>query len=125
MGLNKSSGGGRKSLNSTLKLTLSKPTKPVVIHRPNPYASRNRYYDERWVEKQEKGFSNWLNFILTPQGLEDEGSISIGKVDVAKLWSQCSQDVKVPSAPTREVMSMSAYTTKQEINRLRRSACRL
>ena len=125
MGLNKSSGGGRKSLNSTLKLTLSKPTKPVVIHRPNPYASRNRYYDERWVEKQEKGFSNWLNFILTPQGLEDEGSISIGKVDVEKLWSQCSQAVKVPRAPPREVMSMRTYTSNQEMNRLLWSACRL
>ena len=125
IGLNKSSGGGRRSLHSAPKLTLSIPTKPVVIHRPNPYASRNRYYDERWVEKQEKGFSNWLNFILTPQGLENEGSISIGKVDVAKLWSQCSQDVKVPRAPTREVMSMRAYTAKREMNRLRRSACRL
>jgi len=125
IGLNKSSGGGRRSLHSAPKLTLNIPTKPVVIHRPNPYASRNRYYDERWVETQQKGFSNWLNFILTPQGPEDEGSISIGKVDVAKLWSQCSQDVKVPRAPTREVMSMRAYTAKREMNRLRRSACRL
>ena len=38
--------------------------------RPNPFASRNRYYDERWIEKQEKGFCNWLNFILTPQSLD-------------------------------------------------------
>lgn len=24
------------------------------------------YYDERWIEKQEAGFTRWLNFILTP-----------------------------------------------------------
>ena len=127
-GLDKSSTIGRRSLQSVPKLSLIKPNKtlkPTIIHRRNPYASKNRYYDERWVEKQEKGFSNWLNFILTPQGLEDEESISIGKVDVAKLWSQCSQDVKVPRAPTREVMSMRAYTANREMNRLRRSACKL
>ena len=24
------------------------------------------YYDERWMEKQERGFIKWLNFVLTP-----------------------------------------------------------
>ena len=25
------------------------------------------YYDNKWVEKQERGSTRWLNFILTPQ----------------------------------------------------------
>ena len=31
-----------------------------------PFAARNVYYDERWMEKQERGFVRWLNFVLTP-----------------------------------------------------------
>ena len=119
------SSSSRRSLQPTRTLNL-RVNKPTVAHHPNPFASRNRYYDERWVEKQEKGFSNWLNFILTPQGLDDSSSAVVpGTVDVAKLWSQCSQDVKIPRAPTREVMSMRAYTARREMNRLRRASCKL
>ena len=31
-----------------------------------PFAAKNMYYDERWMEKQERGFVKWLNFVLTP-----------------------------------------------------------
>ena len=31
-----------------------------------PYAAKNMYYDERWMEKEERGFLQWLNFVLTP-----------------------------------------------------------
>lgn len=30
------------------------------------FAAKNMYYDERWMEKQERGFVQWLNFVLTP-----------------------------------------------------------
>ena len=50
-------------INPTKRLTLSKPSK-LIVHHPNPFASRNQYYDEKWVEKQERGFSKWLNFFL-------------------------------------------------------------
>jgi abnormal spindle-like microcephaly-associated protein len=91
------------------------------------------YYDERWIEKQERGFSHWLNFVLTPQCIEDTAATpssmaagpGLAGLDVARLWSQCSQDVRVPRAPTREVMSMRAYTARREMNRLRRNACRI
>ena len=33
---------------------------------PMPFAAKNMYYDERWIEKQDRGFVHWLNFILTP-----------------------------------------------------------
>ena len=107
------------------RLHLVKPGKPGMVHHPNPFAARNMYYDERWIDKQERGFTRWLNFILTPQVLEDDNDLMSGKVDVAKLWSQCSKDVKVPRAPTREVMSMRAYTARREMNRLRRAACKI
>lgn len=31
-----------------------------------PFAAKNMFYDERWKEKQEQGFTWWLNYILTP-----------------------------------------------------------
>ena len=99
--------------------------KQSMVHRPNPFASRNMYYDDKWVEKQERGFTRWLNFMLTPQSLEEETSMVPGVVDVAKLWSQCTKDVRVPRAPTREVLSLRAYTARREMNRLRRNACKL
>lgn len=124
----------RSSQPRTGKLSLAKSStvrQAEVVHHPNPFAARNRYYDERWVEKQERGFSHWLNFVLTPQDLEDTTTAAqsvtsgIARMDVARLWSQCSQDVRVLRAPSREVMSMRAYTARREMNRLRRDACRL
>ena len=124
----------RRSLQPAKRLSLAKPAvkSAPVVHHPNPFAARNMYYDERWVEKQERGFSHWLNFVLTPQGLEDSvgspaaaAAPGIGGLDVARLWGQCSQDVRIPRAPTREVMSMRAYTARREMNRLRRNACRI
>lgn len=29
-----------------------------------PYASKSSAYDESWVEKQEQGFTSWLNFLF-------------------------------------------------------------
>ena len=101
------------------KLHLVKPSKSGIVHHPNPFAARNQFYDERWIDKQERGFTKWLNFILTPQLLEETDDATLGQVDIAKLWTQCTKDVKVPRAPTREVMSMRAYTAKREMNRLR------
>ena len=106
------------------KLALNKPSK-TVVHHPNPFASRNTYYDEKWVEKQERGFSKWLNFFLTPQLLDDGESAMPRSIDIANLWSQCSRDVKEPRAPTKEQMSLRQYTVKTEMNRLRKRACRI
>ena len=113
-------------VNSTRKLNLTSNNKKTsVVHHPNPFASRNMYYDEKWVEKQERGFSKWLNFFLTPQLLDDNNGSLPKTVDIAHLWSQCSRDVKEPRAPTREEMSLRQYTVKIEMNRLRKKACRI
>jgi len=97
----------------------------------NPFATRNTYYDERWIEKQANGFKKWLNFVLTPpEGFEVDVTSSVnaksGKLDVAKLWSACSKEnVQVPRAPTREVLSLRAYSVLNELSVLRREACAL
>ncbi len=36
------------------KLKLIKP-KAAMPRHPMPYAARNMFYDERWIEKQERG----------------------------------------------------------------------
>ena len=38
----------------------------VAVKQPMLYAAKNMYYDERWMEKQERSFVKWLNFVLTP-----------------------------------------------------------
>ena len=42
------------------------PVIAVLPKHPLAFAARNMYYDERWMEKQERGFVAWLNFVLTP-----------------------------------------------------------
>lgn len=44
-----------------------------------PFAAKNMFYDERWMAKQERGFTWWLNFILTP----DDFAV---KTDSMKGW---------------------------------------
>ena len=36
------------------KLKLTKPQGKITRH-PMPYAAKNMFYDERWIEKQERG----------------------------------------------------------------------
>ncbi|KAK4314215.1 hypothetical protein Pmani_014496 [Petrolisthes manimaculis] len=105
------------------KLTLIKTGKTAMVHHPNPYAARNMYYDDRWVEKQVAGFTRWLNFILTPPEEEDTAS-KVKTVDMGKLWSEASRTQGPQAAPTKEVMSLRAYSARRRLNRLRRQACR-
>lgn len=41
-----------------------------------------------------------------------------------KLWSEASRTQGPPAAPTKEVMSLRAYSARRRLNRLRRQACR-
>lgn len=47
------------------------------------------------MAKQENGLKKWLNFVLTPMDELNQDSMP-GKVDVGKLWKECSKNVKVP-----------------------------
>nr|XP_040580435.1 abnormal spindle-like microcephaly-associated protein homolog isoform X2 [Lepeophtheirus salmonis] len=96
-----------------------------LIRHPNLYSANNIYYDERWIEKQEMGFTKWLNFIITPWNEIFNSTAPEKKIDAAKLWFACSETVGNHRAPTREVMSFRAYTAGKEMNNLRISACRL
>ncbi len=36
--------------------------------------NRNKFYDTRWKEKEERAFQSWCNFILTPDDFKLEQS---------------------------------------------------
>lgn len=44
-----------------------------------PFAAKNMFYDERWMEKQQRGFTWWLNFVLTPDDFTVKTHMSQGK----------------------------------------------
>ncbi|XP_067661837.1 abnormal spindle-like microcephaly-associated protein homolog [Haliotis asinina] len=104
------------------KLILLKKEKQGMPRHPLPYAAKNMYYDERWMEKQDRGFVHWLNFVLTPP---DEYNYVVNKtrVDAGTL----NTDLKTLAclAPSKEVLSIRAYTARRRLNRLRRAACQL
>ncbi|XP_064086058.1 LOW QUALITY PROTEIN: abnormal spindle-like microcephaly-associated protein homolog [Macrobrachium nipponense] len=106
------------------QLTLIKSSKTSIVHHPNPFAAKNVYYDSRWIDKQILGFTKWLNFILTPPEEEDVAE-AMKKVDMGKLWTEATKRIQVQQAPTKEVLSLRAYTVARRLNRLRRKACRL
>ncbi|KAK3735717.1 hypothetical protein QZH41_010154 [Actinostola sp. cb2023] len=111
------------------KLKLIKPVKTSIPRHPMPFAAKNMYYDERWIEKQEQGFARWLNFMLTPpddcelmwqsqaNANKDPGSMTV----TATKSTTSSQ----PKAPSREELSLKAYTARRKMARLRRGACLL
>ena len=39
----------------------------ALPRHPLPFAAKNIFYDERWVEKQDRAFTCWLNYVLTPE----------------------------------------------------------
>ncbi|XP_070602481.1 abnormal spindle-like microcephaly-associated protein homolog isoform X2 [Erythrolamprus reginae] len=106
-------------------LTFVKPLKAGNIPRhPMPFAAKNMFYDEQWKEKQQRGFTWWLNFVLTP----DDFTL---KTDVSQVNTAClilgteTYKTSVPKAPTKEEASLRAYTTRCKLNKLRRSSFRL
>ncbi|XP_056379418.1 abnormal spindle-like microcephaly-associated protein [Hyla sarda] len=107
------------------KLTFMRPPKTVIPRHPMPFAAKNMFYDERWMAKQERGFTWWLNFILTP----DDFAVKTDsmKVNAAALilGAENNHKASVPKAPTKEEVSLKAYTARCRLNKLRRSACRL
>ncbi|XP_010356754.2 abnormal spindle-like microcephaly-associated protein isoform X2 [Rhinopithecus roxellana] len=106
-------------------LTFIKPLKTDIPRHPMPFAAKNMFYDERWKEKQEQGFTWWLNFILTPDDFTVKTNISEVNAATLLLGVENQHKISVPRAPTKEEMSLRAYTARCRLNRLRRAACRL
>ncbi|XP_041862907.1 abnormal spindle-like microcephaly-associated protein isoform X2 [Melanotaenia boesemani] len=105
------------------KLTFIKPTQTALPRHPMPFAAKNMFYDERWIEKQERGFTWWINYVLTPDDFKV--NTEVAKVSAVSLAMGNDEKFSVPKAPTKEEMSFSTYTAKRKLNRLRRSACQL
>ncbi|XP_006892180.1 PREDICTED: abnormal spindle-like microcephaly-associated protein homolog [Elephantulus edwardii] len=106
-------------------LTFIKPLKTNIPRHPMPFAAKNMFYDERWKEKQEQGFTWWLNFILTPDDFTVKTSFSEVNATTLLLGMESQQKISVPRAPTKDEVSLRAYTARCRLNRLRRTSCRL
>nr|XP_060630530.1 abnormal spindle-like microcephaly-associated protein [Anolis sagrei ordinatus] len=107
------------------QLIFVKPLKTDTPRHPMPFAAKNMFFDERWKEKQQRGFTWWLNFILTPDDFTVKTDISQVNAASLTLGTECNHKSSVPKAPTKEEASLRAYTARCKLNRLRRSACRL
>ncbi|XP_052446988.1 abnormal spindle-like microcephaly-associated protein homolog [Carassius gibelio] len=104
------------------KLTFMKPSQTAIPRHPLPFAAKNMFYDERWIEKQERGFTWWMNYVLTP----DDFKVATQVTEVNALsLTMGNEKFNIPKAPTKEEMSFRTYTARQRINRLRRAACKL
>lgn len=44
-----------------------------------PFAAKNMFYDERWIEKQENAFTYWINYVLTPDDFKVNTEVAKGK----------------------------------------------
>uniref|UniRef100_A0AC11EJB5 Assembly factor for spindle microtubules n=1 Tax=Ovis aries TaxID=9940 RepID=A0AC11EJB5_SHEEP len=106
-------------------LTFIKALKAGIPRHPMPFAAKNIFYDERWKEKQEQGFTWWLNFILTPDDFTVKTNISEVNASTLLLGVESQHKISVPKAPTKDEVSLRAYTARCRLNRLRRAACRL
>ncbi|XP_073904825.1 abnormal spindle-like microcephaly-associated protein isoform X1 [Castor canadensis] len=106
-------------------LTFIKPLKTDIPRHPMPFAAKNMFYDERWKEKQEQGFTWWLNFILTPDDFTVKTNVPEVNAATLLLGVENPHKISVLRAPTKDEVSLRAYTVRCRLNRLRRTACRL
>ncbi|XP_038063476.1 abnormal spindle-like microcephaly-associated protein homolog [Patiria miniata] len=107
------------------KLNLLKSNATAIPRHPMPFAAKNMFYDERWMEKQERGFTRWLNHVLTPDDCPIDPSCKATKIDAGTLCVEPAGKSTIPPAPSKEDLSLRAYTAKRKLNRLRRGACML
>ncbi|NXJ11136.1 ASPM protein, partial [Odontophorus gujanensis] len=106
-------------------LVFVKPLKTAIPRHPMPFAAKNMFYDERWKEKQQRGFTWWLNFVLTPDDFSVKTDTSQVNAAALILGEEAHRKTSVPKAPTKEEVSLKAYTARRRLNKLRRDACRL
>ncbi|NWU80605.1 ASPM protein, partial [Onychorhynchus coronatus] len=106
-------------------LTFVKPQKTVIPRHPMPFAAQNMFYDERWKEKQQRGFTWWLNFVLTPDDFSVKTNTSQVNAAALILGEENHHKMSLPKAPTKDEASLKAYTAHRKLNKLRREACRL
>uniref|UniRef100_A0A672U7W6 Assembly factor for spindle microtubules n=1 Tax=Strigops habroptila TaxID=2489341 RepID=A0A672U7W6_STRHB len=106
-------------------LAFVKPLKTVIPRHPMPFAAKNMFYDERWKEKQQRGFTWWLNFVLTPDDFSVKTNTSQVNAAALILGEENHHKISVPKAPTKDEASLKTYMAHRKLNKLRRDACRL
>ncbi|GAB0192865.1 abnormal spindle-like microcephaly-associated protein [Grus japonensis] len=106
-------------------LMFVKPLKTVIPRHPMPFAAKNMFYDEHWKEKQQRGFTWWLNFVLTPDDFSVKANTSQVNAAALVLEEENHHKTSVRKAPTKDEASLKAYTAHRKLNKLRRAACRL
>ncbi|XP_069645458.1 abnormal spindle-like microcephaly-associated protein isoform X2 [Haliaeetus albicilla] len=104
-------------------LTFVKPLKTVLPRHPMPFAAKNMFYDERWKEKQQRGFTWWLNFVLTPDDFSVKTNTSQVNAAALILGEENHHKTSVLKAPTKDEASLKAYMAHRKLNKLRRDAC--
>lgn len=62
-----------------------------------PFAAKNMFYDERWIEKQETGFTWWINYVLTPDDFKVNTEVAKGNRRSAPFTPQtwCEENLCV------------------------------
>ncbi|XP_059924107.1 abnormal spindle-like microcephaly-associated protein isoform X2 [Gadus macrocephalus] len=113
----------RSTSASSIKSTRAVVPATTIPRHPMPFAAKNMFYDERWIEKQESGFTCWINYILTPDDFKV--NLEVNKVNAISIAMGSDDKYSVPKAPTKEELSFSTYTASRRLNRLRRNACQL
>ncbi|ESO10779.1 hypothetical protein HELRODRAFT_190172 [Helobdella robusta] len=98
-------------------LKLKKPSNKEAQPTPKvlmPNASKNMYYDERWMEKQERGFTVWMNYILAPFEFDfkaaDFGSVSFDKMMLSSSSVATCGGNNVPASVKHFLANSTAST---------------
>lgn len=86
----------------------------------DPFLTHILTYDEQWIVQQERGFTKWLNALLTPPE-QLNADIETTGVDVGKVWQASRMKENVALAETREAVS-ARYHTNTRLNTLRKAA---
>ena len=80
-----------------------------------PFAAKNMFYDERWIEKQESGFTCWINYILTPDDFRVNLEVNKGKhfycmnIPVATLCYFVSSTIAIVADCSADVLPNDVF----------------
>lgn len=81
-----------------------------------PFAAKNMFYDERWKEKQEQGFTWWLNYILTPDDFTVETRVSAGThLELHILWYIVLNDALIAHCRTIVRIVQKSYVVLRNL----------
>lgn len=109
------------------RLKLIRPAKDpktsLTLKNLMPFASKNIYYDERWMDKQERGFIKWINYALAPSEFDDEArDVTALVLDSDAGGSFTGDDRSDVTTVRKDWLLLKTYSTNKRLNQLRRAA---